>query len=977
MPPKAPKKKLHELAVLLPEGTKINDPSKKKDYVLGKQFATGGFGRIYTCKEVGTKEDLVVKVEPSGNGPLFTEVNVFQRLLKKEFIEAFKKRMNHSWIGLPYIISGGVFSYKEEKLRYMIIPKYDMSLEGMREKIKVLSFKNTWEVSHCVLQSLEYVHEKQFTHADIKAANILLEKKNDCTTSVLVDFGLARFSANNIDKPDKKRAHNGTAIFTSSDAHIGNHPSFRGDIEILAYNILYWLTGSLPWLEYEATPAKVFDKKQAFIKDVPKSLKDLLKSDSASIEALTVFFEVVAKTSYTQQVNFKSLFNAVKKALGSSKGKRLSPAPESKPVSKAKKAEAEDSATSSTVPKRRRAAAPTAEPTPTEEVVSTSKTRTTTGKSTATKSSRRKSPIQSDRIPIVSPVMSALKNIVSPRRVRSSRRSPPLREAPIIQNQKVSPVAEKLPIDSSKVTTRRKFTSKPISPSIKACPQKLLEMVPGVRNFERNRRSLVLRNISKNKYTDMANENILYADYPLFPLPEDKVTALVQEAHDWAHAHGLVYRLRQSKDNSEHCQTAPIALIPTPFPRSLFQQAVDVQNLMASLYHDIAYDFDFLTKCHEEVVKTDSFIRLAQKVTLAIQRSDYMAHKDPFTSEYCLKQIEVNNIASSMGGHSERVTLLHRRTLLDLGYTAEFVDRAIPKNKPIEMIADALFKAWTEVADPDAIVLVIVEDINQNQIDQRHVEYALEAKGIPVGNVVRQNLTELHEHLTLTEERRLNFKGSRVSVVYFRSGYSPDHYPTEKEWAVRLVIERSDAIKSPWIGLQVANTKKTQQVLSEDGVLEKYIGNPRDASAIRDTFAGLWALEDNNPVTRNIIKGAISHPERFVLKPQLEGGAGNYYGNEISEMLEKMSSEERGAFILMERVRPLAFQNYLVRAKEPVGLSEVVSELGIYGYALGVRGKPETGTGGHLLRTKGEAMNEGGVAVGASVIDSPFLYELL
>ena len=67
----------------------------------------------------------------------------------------------------------------------------------------------------------------------------------------------------------------------------------------------------------------------------------------------------------------------------------------------------------------------------------------------------------------------------------------------------------------------------------------------------------------------------------------------------------------------------------------------------------------------------------------------------------------------------------------------------------------------------------------------------------------------------------------------------------------------------------------------------------------------------------------------------------------------------------------------MVRSLEPVLLANCVTELGIYGYAIGRRGEAETKTQGHLLRTKGETVNEGGVAVGAAVIDSPFLYELL
>lgn len=47
--------------------------------------------------------------------------------------------------------------------------------------------------------------------------------------------------------------------------------------------------------------------------------------------------------------------------------------------------------------------------------------------------------------------------------------------------------------------------------------------------------------------------------------------------------------------------------------------------------------------------------------------------------------------------------------------------------------------------NPDGVILVVVEDINQNQIDQRHIEYSLFEKGIPVDQIVRKNLTECSE----------------------------------------------------------------------------------------------------------------------------------------------------------------------------------------------------------------------------------------
>lgn len=53
-----------------------------------------------------------------------------------------------------------------------------------------------------------------------------------------------------------------------------------------------------------------------------------------------------------------------------------------------------------------------------------------------------------------------------------------------------------------------------------------------------------------------------------------------------------------------------------------------------------------------------------------------------------------------------------------------------------------------------------------------------------------------------------------------------------------------------------------------------------------------------------------------------------------------------------------------------------MSELGVFGYLLADAKEGRVlrnQTGGHFLRTKAEDMNEGGVAIGAGVVDSPLL----
>ncbi|CAL2032315.1 unnamed protein product [Caenorhabditis brenneri] len=321
MPPKKPAKKLHELAPEVKAGFKIDDISKRT-YIVGKQFATGGFGRIHTCTEQGKSQEMVMKIEPSTNGPLLTEVVVFNRILKKEMIETYKKDKKIQWIGLPHLIANGYFTYNSEKMRYMIIPKYAMSLEGAREANGgKLSAKDSMVVANCIIGALEYLHDSDYAHADVKAANILLEKQGVYSTSVLVDFGLAHRTTNNVDKPDKKRAHNGTCIFTSTDAHRGNNPSFRGDVEILAYNLIMWISGTLPWLALESSPDKVFEAKQKFVAGLPGTLQNVLTSQPAAVTGcISTMFDVSMKTQYKDKVDMEKLKKVVAGAIQSASG---------------------------------------------------------------------------------------------------------------------------------------------------------------------------------------------------------------------------------------------------------------------------------------------------------------------------------------------------------------------------------------------------------------------------------------------------------------------------------------------------------------------------------------------------------------------------------------------------------------------------------------------------------------------------------
>ncbi len=62
----------------------------------------------------------------------------------------------------------------------------------------------------------------------------------------------------------------------------------------------------------------------------------------------------------------------------------------------------------------------------------------------------------------------------------------------------------------------------------------------------------------------------------------------------------------------------------------------------------------------------------------------------------------------------------------------------------------------------------------------------------------------------------------------------------------------------------------------------------------------------------------------------------NTFGDKIREVLEKIGkSQERTAFILMERIHPAPLRNYALRTGSAVCLCDMVSELGIFGIVVG------------------------------------------
>jgi glutathione synthase len=122
-----------------------------------------------------------------------------------------------------------------------------------------------------------------------------------------------------------------------------------------------------------------------------------------------------------------------------------------------------------------------------------------------------------------------------------------------------------------------------------------------------------------------------------------------------------------------------------------------------------------------------------------------------------------------------------------------------------------------------------------------------------------------------------------------------------------LDMERSTAIVSPNIRLQLTGTKKIQQILAKPGVIETFLPDVphKKIAQLRSTFTGIWALDGESKETNALVEDAIQNPQNYVLKALRDDGIGNFFDEELAEMLQEMSVNDRSAFILQEKIRPI------------------------------------------------------------------------
>ena len=431
---------------------------------------------------------------------------------------------------------------------------------------------------------------------------------------------------------------------------------------------------------------------------------------------------------------------------------------------------------------------------------------------------------------------------------------------------------------------------------------------------------------------------------------------------DRAHYFGLL-----QKNLDGQLVHAPFSLTPYQLPSSLISQLQIHTQWSNLLFWKVAQNSDFLREILEPTAKVDEFVRFLlslipqekrQDQQLLINRNDFLFERKE-NGELQPLQVEFNTISASFAHLSGRVTALHQQL------QQENILKAAPlPHDAIAGFASGIKETIENLGWRDSALLILVQPKERNWFDQMGLFAALSQRGV---KVVRATLAEVHQKGKL-KNGDLWVGPQRIGVVYFRAGYAPGDLPDEESRSARRMLEASSAVLVPEASMQLAGTKKIQQVLADYSILSEFVPESV-ADQLKAYFAMMFGLEEEvegRPAREFLAENA----EQYVLKPQREGGGNNVYGAEIKDFLTSLPTSEDRAWIAMKRIEAETAESLLV-VQEQAQSRQSISELGIFGLLRAQSGDLRMNMPvGHLVRTKASNVNEGGVVAGYACLNS-------
>lgn len=244
-----------------------------------KKIGNGSFGMIYQCRDLSNGINLAIKIENCS----------FQH--NKPTLEYESKILKYlqGGIGIPKFYS----YFSSNNYNFMIFELLGKNLEDVFSSKcnKSFSLSTIVQLGEQMLNRIEFLHSKGFLHCDIKPENFVMGSGSKKNIVYLIDFGISKRFRNS-----KTKAHipylegqkmKGTARYTSINSHLKISLSRRDDLESLAYCIIYFYKGYLPWQIVKSKSEneryqqimdmKIELERYSFFYELPENMKTFLQ----------------------------------------------------------------------------------------------------------------------------------------------------------------------------------------------------------------------------------------------------------------------------------------------------------------------------------------------------------------------------------------------------------------------------------------------------------------------------------------------------------------------------------------------------------------------------------------------------------------------------------------------------------------------------------------------------------------------------
>jgi len=218
-------------------------------YTIVRMLGSGGMGEVYLAQHPRLPRRDALKVLPAS---VSADNEYRQRFNREADIAAT--------LWHPHIV--GVHDRGDFEGQLWISMDYVDGTDAarlMRERFpKGMAKAEVAEIVMAVAEALDYAHERDLLHRDVKPANILLSHPGSGDQRILLaDFGIARW-VNDISGLTETNMTVGTVSYAAPEQLMGAHLDGRADQYALAATAFHLLTGSPPF--QHSNPAVVISQ---------------------------------------------------------------------------------------------------------------------------------------------------------------------------------------------------------------------------------------------------------------------------------------------------------------------------------------------------------------------------------------------------------------------------------------------------------------------------------------------------------------------------------------------------------------------------------------------------------------------------------------------------------------------------------------------------------------------------------------------